>query len=453
MSGAEAVDVDGPADFDHRPARPSIHRRLRSRRNRTGPAPETFAALSVRNYRIYAVGAVISNLGTWMQRVAQDWLVWQLTGSASAVGLATMAQLLPALVLSYPGGVIADRWNRRTTLLVSQAAMAAPSVLIGVLALTSLLPTAMLFALILWFGCATAIDAPLRHAFVADLVPNALLPNAVGLNSASFNAAQLVGPAIGGLLISAFGSGIDAAGGVVLLNSLSFVASVFALWRLNTGEFLRRRAENSSTDDQHRRRAKLPRPEIVSTLVLLFAVGTFGMAFRANNILMTTVTFHSGATTFGILGSLLALGSLCGAVLSARKTSITVRYLCGAALALGVASLAAAISPTLPWYALTLPALGFLSQTSTTPAFALLQMLVEEQRRGRIVAVAMTCLMGGTALSAPLLGILADKTSPRMCFLIGGAGAICGAVIAYGWYRRVASRGDPTVLPIAPAGQ
>jgi MFS family permease len=303
-----------------------------------------------------------------------------------------------------------------------------------VLALSSVLTSPALFALILWFGCATAIDAPLRHAFVADLVPNKLLPNAVGLNSASFNAAQLVGPAIGGLLISAFGSGVDAAGAVVLLNSLSFAASVTALCRLDPAAFVSRSPPRVLRGKRRRTLAPI-RPEILCTLLVMFAIGTFGMASRTAHVLMTTITFDSGATVFGVLGSLLALGSLGGAVLSARRIGITVRYLCTAAAMLGVASLLAGFSPNLVTYALTLPALGFLSQTTTTPAFALLQLRVDEAHRGRVAAAGMTLLMGGTALSAPLFGLIAEHTTPRACFVIGGAGAALGAGMAYGWFR------------------
>ena len=284
-------------------------KRARSKPVAAGPRRHvTFAAFGIRNYRIYAGGAIVSNVGTWMQRVAQDWLVWQLTGSALAVGLAATAQFLPALVLSYPGGIIADRWNRRSALLVSQAHMAIPSLTIGVLAVTSTLTSGCLFALILWFGCATAIDAPLRHAFVADLVSNRLLPNAVGLNSASFNVAQLMGPAIGGLLISALGSGVEAAGWVVLGNGFSFAVAAFALWRLDTTQFIDRGHGTSSRGELIRERGS-PRAELVAALLALLAVGVFGLVFRSNNVLMATVTFGSGATTFGLLNTLLAIGS------------------------------------------------------------------------------------------------------------------------------------------------
>ncbi len=398
--------------------------------------PVTFASLAVRNYRVYASGAIVSNVGTWMQRVAQDWLVWQLTGSALAVGLATMAQFLPALLLSYPGGMVADRWNRRAALLVSQVHMAVPSALIGTMAVMSALPAPALFGLILWFGCASAMDAPLRHSFVADLVPNSLLPNAVGLNSASFNSAQLVGPAIGGLLISALGSGVQAAGWVVLGNCLSYVASACAIWRLDTSRFVDRRHAGPSAAVIPGATNSMSQHQISATLIALTAVGVFGLTFRPTNVLMTTVTFTSGAAVFGLLNSLLAVGSLCGAALSARSSDVSVRRLCVAAGALGAASVCAAVSPSLHWYALTLLPLGYLSQTSTNPAFALLQILVSEDRRGRIAAVAMTCLMGGMAVSAPLFGVLADQTNPRLCLLVGGIGAIGGALAAYGWYRR-----------------
>lgn len=411
----------------------AIWRSYQRRDLRHGP---TFAALRVRNYRIYAGGALVSNIGTWMQRVGQDWLVWQLTGSPAAVGIATAAQLLPALLLSYPGGVIADRFDRRNVLLLYQAHMAVPSLIIGVLAVTSTLHQSLLFVLILWFGCATALEGPVRHSFVASLVSNELLPNAVGLNSASYNSAQLIGPAIGGLLIAALGSGVDAAGWVILANCVSFGVAAIALISLRRREFVDRSSADSNPDTATDQDDSRLNPAVVATLLLLLTVGVFGLVFRANNVLMTTVTFAQGATAFGLLGSLLAIGSLIGAIFSARRQVVTVAYLAGGATALAVANLAAAGAPTLVSYAAVLPLLGYLSQTATNPGIALLQMLVRDARRGRVSAVAMMCLMGGTAISAPAFGFLAEWTNPRMSLLAGGIGALVGAALAYLWYRR-----------------
>lgn len=411
----------------------------------------TFAAVRVPNYRIYACGALVSNIGTWMHRVGQDWLVWQLTESAAAVGFATMAQLLPALLLSYPGGVIADKFDRRTLLLLYQVNMAVPSMLIGVLAIAGSLSPPVLFALILWFGCATAVESPVRHAFVAELVPNDLLPNAVGLNSASFNSAQLIGPAVGGLLIAALGSGVEAAGWVILANCLSFAAAALALCRLDRSRFVDRSTKSSAAADDAVDAARAPRPEITAVLLLLLAVGVFGLVFRANNVLMTTITFQAGATTFGLLGSLLAVGALCGAVLSARRQVVTVRYLAVVACALGVTNLAAAAAPSVGVYAGLLPVLGLLAQTSTNPAIALVQVLVSDARRGRASALAMMCLMGGTAASAPILGLVAQFSSPRVSLLVGGVGVVVGALLALLWYRLRRRRSAPdTGGPVSP---
>lgn len=420
---------------------PANLRLFRKARGRSG---RTFAALKIANYRLYACGALVSNIGTWMHRVGQDWLVWQLTGSAAAVGIATMAQLLPALVLSYPGGVIADRFDRRTLLLLYQANMAVPSLLIGILAVTGHLSELLLFALILWFGCATAIESPVRHSFVAELVPNDLLPNAVGLNSASFNGAQLIGPAIGGLLIGALGSGVDAAGWVILANCLSFTVAAVALWRLDRNEFVNRSPADLPTSGHSETATEKPRPEIAAALLVLLAVGVFGLVFRANNVLMTTITFQAGATTFGLLGSLLAVGALSGAVASARRQVITVRYLALVASALALANVAAAVAPTVAVYAALLPVLGFLAQTSTNPAIALVQVHVRDERRGRVSALAMMCLMGGTALSAPAFGLIAESAGPRASLLIGGIGALTGSALAYLWYRTRLRRLLPT---------
>ncbi|MET0821566.1 MAG: MFS transporter, partial [Aeromicrobium sp.] len=193
----------------------------------------TFSALAVRNYRIYILGAIVSNTGTWMQRIGQDWLVLQLTDSGTALGITTGLQLLPALLFSPIAGVVADRVPKRTVLRFTQVAMAVPALLLGVLAVTGVVQTWQVFVLAFVFGIGTAFDAPARQSFVVEIVGPKDLANAVGLNSASFNLARMIGPAVAGLLIAALGSGVRAAGWVILINAVSYLAVLTSLQLLD----------------------------------------------------------------------------------------------------------------------------------------------------------------------------------------------------------------------------
>nr|MBA2561161.1 MFS transporter [Propionibacteriales bacterium] len=196
----------------------------------------TFQALSIRNFRVYALGGLVSNTGTWMQRVAQDWLVLQLTHSGSALGITTGLQFLPFLLVSPFAGLIADRYPKRRLLAITQLAMAATAGLLGLLAVTGTATIGSVYALALLFGVGTAFDAPARQSFVVEIVGRAHLPNAVGLNSASFNLGRIVGPAVAGFLIAALGSGVRATGWVILLNAVSYLAVIGSLRALHAAE-------------------------------------------------------------------------------------------------------------------------------------------------------------------------------------------------------------------------
>ncbi|MDP3969176.1 MAG: MFS transporter [Nocardioides sp.] len=398
----------------------------------------TFRALAHRNYRLYAVGGVVSNTGTWMQRVAQDWLVLVLTaGSGTALGITTGLQFLPILLLSPYAGLIADRFPKQRLLQVTQAMMAVPALLLGLLAVTGLVEVWHVYALAFVFGVGTAFDAPARQAFVSEMVGPEDLPNAVGLNSASFNAARIVGPALAGLLIAALGGGAAATGWVILVNALSYSAVVVALQRIDTTTL-------DSPAPQARRKGMIRdgvryvrgRPDLKLILMIVFFTGTFGLNFQMTSALMATEVYGKGAEGYGIIGSVMAVGSLTGALLAARRTRIRYRLVVLAALAFGVAEIIAGLAPTYLFFLLWAPLLGLAALTMITAANTVIQTTTAPAMRGRVMALYMMIFMGGTPLGSPLIGWVGETFGARWTLIGGGAMTILGVLLAVALFRR-----------------
>jgi len=404
----------------------------------------TFRSLHNRNYRLYAAGGVVSNTGTWMQRVAQDWLVLSLTrhsGDGSiALGITTGLQFLPILLFSAYGGVVADRFPKRRMLQVTQLAMALTSMVLGVLALTGAAETWHVFVIAFVFGIGAAFDAPARQSFVSEMVGPDDLTNAVGLNSASFNMARIVGPALAGGLIALFGSGVQATGGVILLNALSYGAVIFALQRMRESELdspeLSRRAKGMVRDGVRYVRG---RPDVMLVLAIVFFAGTFGMNFQMTSALMATQVFHKGAGEYGLLGTTMAIGSLAGALLAARRVGRPrQRLLIGAALAFGVVEIFSGLMPSYATFALISPLIGLTALTMVTAANATVQLSVAPEMRGRVMALYMMIFQGGTPLGAPIVGWVGHSLGARWTLLGGGAMTVVGVVAAvavFSWSR------------------
>ena len=283
----------------------------------------TFRSLSNANYRRYAAGSVVSNTGTWMQRVAQDWLVLQLTGnSGAAIGITTGLQFLPFLLLSPVAGLLADRIPKRRLLQLTNIGMAAPAMILGLLAVTGQAQIWHVYVLALVLGTASAFDAPARQSFVSEIVDKDDLTNAVGLNSASFNAARIVGPAVAGVLIAALGGGVVATGWVILINAVSYAAPIFTLHTLDGG--LLHTAKPSGREPGQIRAAVSyvrRRPDLMLILAIVFFTGTFGLNFQITSALMATQVFHKGPAEYGLLGTFMAVGSLTGALIAARRVT------------------------------------------------------------------------------------------------------------------------------------
>ncbi|MEU4208417.1 MFS transporter [Streptomyces sp. NPDC026206] len=383
----------------------------------------TFSSLRVRNYRLFATGQVVSNTGTWMQRIAQDWLVLSLTGSSAAVGITTALQFLPMLLLGLYGGVIADRCPKRPLLLITQAAMGVTGLALGALTLSGHVQVWHVYLTALALGLVTVVDNPARQAFVVEMVGPADLRNAVSLNSANFQSARLVGPAVAGVLITAVGSGW-----AFLLNGLSYVAPIAGLLMMRTAELHR-------TDPAPRGKGQLreglrhvaERPELVWPIVLVGFIGTFGFNFPIWLTAFVNDVFHADASTYGLLNTLMAAGSLAGALLAARRGSSRLRLLVGAAVAFGVLEVAAALAPSFWTFALLLVPIGMCGLTINVTANSSLQLASDPALRGRVMSLFMMVFMGGTPLGAPLVGWITDVYGPRVGFLAGGAVSVLAA--------------------------
>ena len=398
----------------------------------------TFRSLSNHNYRLYASGAVVSNVGTWMQRVAQDWLVLQLTNNnGTALGITTGLQFLPNLLLSPYAGLIADRFPKRRLLQVTQLMLAVPALTLGVLALTGVAESWHVYVLAFVFGIGSAFDAPARQSFVSEIVGPDDLTNAVGLNSASFNLARMIGPALAGVLIAAFGSGVPATGAVIMLNALSYGAVILSLQRMRERDL-----RPAKREPRHKGmigegvRYTLSRPDLMLILTIVFFAGTFGLNFQITSALMATEVFDKGASEYGLLGTTLAIGSLSGALLAARRVRIRHRLVILAALAFGVAEIAAGVMPSYLTFALWTPVLGLASLTMITSANATFQMSVAPAMRGRVMALYMMVFMGGTPLGAPIIGWVGEMFGARWTLVGGGLATIAGTLVAVLVYSR-----------------
>lgn len=385
-----------------------------------------FRSLRVRNYRIWAGGALVSNIGTWMQRTAQSWLVLtQLTHSdATAVGIVTALQFAPQIVLLPLTGFAADRFERRRLLAMTQAAMGVLALALGLLVLAGQvrLWQVELFALLL--GCATAFDSPVRQTFVVELVGEAELANAIALNSTSFNLGRMIGPAAAGVLIAAFGTGW-----VFLANAATFAGVVAALALLRGDELHRKR--------QGRARARLGeglryvrgRADLMAILGMLFLIGTFGLHFPIFIATMSVTIFHAGADGYGYLMSAMAIGSIAGALLAAARAMPRLGLLSGSAAVFGVACAAAALMPGYAAFAVALVAVGAAAQTFTTSANSLVQLSTEPGLRGRVMAILLAITLGGAPLGAPVVGWVADRCGPRWALGVAAAAGLGAAAI------------------------
>jgi len=390
-----------------------------------------FRSLSGFNYRVWAAGALVSNVGTWMQRTAQDWIVLtQLTHhDAAAVGFVMALQFGPQLLLLPFSGLVADRFDQRKVLMATQAAMGTLGLALGILTVTGLVQLWHVYVFAALLGCVAAFDAPARQTFVSQLVGGANLSNAVALNSASFSAARLIGPAAAGLLTAAVG-----AGWVFLINAGSFGAVLISLMFLRVADLQRSaRAKPKKGNLAEGFRYVRSRPDIMVILVMVFLIGTFGLNFPIFISTMSTTVFHQGAAAFGVLSSVMAIGSVVGALLSARRDKPRLRFLFVSSAVFGIGCTTAAVMPSYWEFAIALAVVGLASQTMMTTANGAVQLSTPAPVRGRVMAIYMAIFMGGTPIGAPFVGWVANEFGPRLALGVGAASGILAALVGLFW--------------------
>jgi MFS family permease len=411
----------------------------------------TFRSLNNRNYRTWTCGAFLSNIGTWMQRIAQDWVVLtQLThNNATAVGAVMALQFGPQIVLMPVTGFTADHVNRHRLLFFTQAIMGILALGLGLLTVTGLVQLWHVYVFALLHGCTTAFDTPARQTFVAQLVDEKDLSNAVALNSTSFNSARLIGPAVAGVLIAAVGSGW-----VFLINAASFAAVLCSLCFLQTVEPpARRRANRTGQSLVDGFRYVTKRPDLKTILLMVFWVGTFGLNFPIFISTMSVTVFHAGAHQFGLLTSLMAVGSVTGALLAAGRTNPRIHLLLASAVCFGVGCALAAIMPTFWFFGITLIGVGISVQTFTTTANSVLQLSTEPSMRGRIIALFLAIALGTTPIGAPIVGWIADHFGARWALGVASASGFAAAMVGMFYLIKYPRGiGKTEVVPTEPKG-
>lgn len=381
------------------------------------------------NYRIWFAGALISNVGGWMQATAQDWVVLtELTDNdATAMGVTMALQFGPPLVLVSLTGWVADRFDRRHILFATQSALLALAIAVGVLLLNDLMTLPMMFGFALGFGIVNAFDAPARQAFVSDMVSAGDTSNAVALNSASFNLARMVGPAVGGLLIVAIGSGW-----VFIVNAATFLAMLLALMLMRRSLLAPRLKSRNRGGLAAGFRYVWGRSDLKVVFVTVFLIGAFGMNFPIFASTMA-LEFGAGADGYGVLSSVLAIGSLIGALLAARRDRARVRVVILAAGGFGIAAFVSSAMPSYASYAVTLTFTGFMIVTLLTTANGYVQITTDPALRGRVLALYMAVIMGSTPVGAPIAGWVADTFGPRAAIMLGGTAGFIACAIGVIW--------------------
>lgn len=387
----------------------------------------TFRSLKGFNYRLWAMGSLVSNVGTWMQRIAQDWLVlMELTHkNATAVGIVMALQFGPQLFLMPLTGWAADNFDRRKLLIMTQGAMGLLALGLGLLTANGVVQLWQVYLFALGLGCVAAFDAPARQAFVSELVDEAELSNAVALNSSSFNLARMIGPAAAGLLIPVMGSG-----GVFLLNSASFAAVIAALCCLRVHE-LRAPARGPRGRLLEGFGYVWKRRDLRTMLLMLLIIATFGLNFPIFISTMSVSVFHVGADQFGLLTSMMAIGSVTGALISASRDRPRPDLLWMGAATFAAGCSLAALMPNYAGFAASLMLIGVAAQTFTTTVNGAVQLATEPGMRGRVMAILIAVSWGGTPLGAPLVGWVADHCGPRWSLGVAALAALVAARLGY----------------------
>ena len=399
-----------------------------------------------RNYQILFPANTVSNIGSWAQRVAQDWLVLELTNNnGTYLGLVTAVQFAPVLFFSLHGGKLADRFNKRKVLILTNIMGGAASLGLGVLVITDLIALWHVFALAAVLGISTAIDAPVRQAFTTEVVGQSDLPNAVSLNSANFNAGRLVGPAISGGLIAAFGTGPS-----FIINGLSYFFVIAALLNLNEKAFFHLDRPKSDGNIREGIAYAKARPDVYVVMLMVFFLATFGLNFQIFNALMATQEFGLGPASFGLMGTFIAIGSLTGAIGSARLERFrNTKFVIKGGILFSISIMVFAVIPSYNLYLVWLPICGFVALTTLVSANSIVQTSTDPAIRGRVMGIYLLIFMGGTPFGSPLIGATADLIGIRPTIAIcGGISLFASLIIWFGYKNRVELPADTSVATV-----
>lgn len=407
--------------------------------------PKTFRSLWIFNYRLWFLGALVSNIGAWMQRTAQDWLVFNDLSNHDSLqmGIVISLQFAPQLFLAPYAGVLADRGNRRRILYWTQSSMALLGLGLGLLVLAGQVEIWHVYLFALALGIASAIDAPARSTFVSELVADEDLPNAMALNSMSFNTARMIGPAVAGLLVVLVGTGP-----VFLINTVTFLAVLAAIYFMKKEQM--RQLPRSSKEDSRMRDGLAylkHRPDLIVVMVSAFLIGTFGLNTAMNIAAMATTEYGYGAGEFGLLNSIVAIGSVIGTFIAARRDIPRLRNIFLACAGFGLVTGLAALAPNIYIFGALLVPLGLMGITIITSANAYVQITTDPHMRGRIMSIYIAVFIGGTPIGSPLVGIVNDLWGGRYGLAVASLAGFAATLIGLLWvirYRKLHLSYDPT---------
>ena len=403
-----------------------------------------------RNYRILFPANAVSNIGSWAQRIAQDWLVLELTNNNGYyLGLVTAIQFAPFLFFTLHGGLLADRVNKRLALVVTNTFGGLSALTLGILVMSGNIQLWHVFACAAVLGISGAIDAPIRQSFTSEIVGHSDLANAVSLNSANFNAGRLVGPAISGFLIAHYGTGPS-----FIINAASYIAVNVALLSMRESEFFYREAKKTLGTIREGFAYVKARPDLYVVMIAVFFAATFGLNFQIFNALMARGEFNKGATSFGLLGTFIAVGSLSGALISARlEKQRNTMFVIRMGTVFSIAVMALSIMPTYTLYAIWLPFCGFSALTMLITANSLMQMHSDPAIRGRITGIYLLIFMGGTPFGSLAIGYLVEAIGVRESVAVCGGISLVGMIAIWVYYKdKVGVPQDITVEGVLPAG-
>ena len=399
---------------------------------RTVDKDGNWRAFRHRNFRILYPANALSNIGTWAQRVAQDWLVLELTdNNGAALGLVTAVQFAPVLLFSLHGGKMADRVNKRKLLIWTNAIAGLASLVIGILVIAKVIELWHVFVGAAVLGISTAIDAPIRQAFTSEIVGHSDVANAVSLNSANFNAGRLVGPALSGFLIAHFSTGPS-----FIINATTYLFVIAALVAMREKDFFIHKKEETLGTIREGIRYAMARPDLYVVMALVFFAATFGLNFQIFNALMATKEFGKGPASYGLLGTFIAVGSLTGALLSARLERFrNTRYIIKLGILFSFSVMVLSIAPSYIWYSLWLPICGITALTMLISANSYVQTHSDPAVRGRVMGIYLLIFMGGTPFGSLLIGWMTETIGVRETIASCGGISLLAAVVIWAIFK------------------